>query len=634
MLHKISVLPGRVRFRSSRIYENKLLARYINSYIDCLYGINYSSANYSTGSILIVYDVEKTNCELIAENIEAAIDSKDMEKEKEIEKQEFYYKAIEKRNKSKRNFLFFGIVYLVLKIKHATVGKFSISRNVGVLKAASAVTIIGGYPLLKKLYKKFGRSVPTDADILLKLSAASFTLLRESDKGVFVLVLKNLSDYIKHSAEVQCLHTLNAGMGKTSGMAWLVLDNNEEILVSANALKSGDNIRIHKGEISPVQGEIVGGNAVINSLYSVGQPIVEHVTSGNNIQEGVTVVFGALKVKVETIPASIVKRELSLNKLNIHKKVGAYQDKVTKVALGAAGLNYILTGSMLNALSILLVLTPSATATALTNGMKNYVAALKSYSIYLKNPNTFEKIINTDSIMFDKTGTLTYGNMKSVNVDSFNDEYYNIDSELAWTTCMKDEVRKNAHLLIDKLKYSGINDISLLTGDIYEKSCNTAEALGIQKVYAECSNEDKLSVITEANKFHTVMMVGDGVNDIDAMKAADVSISFANSACDKIKLQSDCIVFEDNIERLADLIYMSQRAHRLIKQSIAFSQIWSITLGGLAFFQYFDAFTAKSLNTINSLIVLLLNQRIHWITPDKTFNYEIKRNKKANGDYL
>jgi cation-transporting P-type ATPase C len=719
LIDEISVLPGRIRFRSSKVYTNKLFARYINSYIEGLYGVNYSSINPSTGSILIVYDVEKTNHKLLVESLESAIDLEDNSKKEEIQKYELYYKTIEKRDSVKGKFLFFGILYLLLKLKHSTLGKFSISRNIAVLEAASAVTIIGGYPLLKNMYKKYSNYVPTDADILLKLTAASFTILRESTKGVFVLILKYLSDYIKYSAEVECLRTLNSGMGKTTGMIWLVLDNNEEVLVPVDTLNIGDMVNIHKGEISPVCGKIVSGKAVVNSLYNVGQPIVTHVGIGNKINEGVAVVLGDIKLKVQSIPVSVTKKDLSLDKLNIHKKVGAYQNKITKIALGAAGLNYIFTGSMLNALSVLLVLTPSATATALSHGMKNYVASLKSHNIYLRNPNTFEKIINTNSVMFDKTGTLTYGNMRIINIESFSKDYsshellricaacevnnyhpisitlqdyvgedydvsklkssvlipsqgieavydnhkllignkklfqkkninlanviskYNhyeqqfyypiligIDREIVGIISMKDEIRKNVPLLIDKLKYRGINDISLLTGDIYEKSCNTGKTLGIDKVYAECSSDDKLSIIREAGKLGTVMMVGDGINDIDAMKAADVSISFANSACDKIKLHSDCIIFEENVDRLADLIYLSQVSHKLIRQSISFSQFYNITFGTLAFFQYFDAFTAKSLNTINSLIVLLLNERIRWIVPDKMFHYEVSHLQK------
>ena len=717
MINEISTLPGRVRFRSSKFYGNKLLARYINTYIDDLYGVSYSSINHNTGSILIVYDIEKTNNELLAKNIEVAIASEDNINCEKMLQHELYYKTIEKRDRVKRKFLCFGILYLLLKLKHYTFGKFSISRNVAVLEAASAVTIVGGYPLLKKLYKKFGSTIPTDADILLNLSAVSFTILRESGKGIFVLVLKYLSEYIKYSAEVECMRTINSGMGKTSGMAWLISDKNEEALVPVDALKSGDTVCIHKGEVSPVQGKIVSGNAVVNSLYQTGQPVVSNVGLGNKINEGASIIFGDLRVKVESIQISDAKEDLPLDKLSIYKKVGAYQNKITQIALGIAGLNYILTGSMLNALAVLLVLTPSATATALSHGMKNYVASLKSQNIYLRNPNTFEKIVNIDSVMLDKTGTLTYGNMRIVGIESFNKAYSNhellricaacevdnyhpisitlqdyvgedydisnvkssvlipaqgieavydnhklligniklfekkninlanciikyknyeqqfsypifiaIDNKLTGIITMKDEIRKNAHLLIDKLKYSGINDVSLLTGDVYEKACNSAKMLGIEKVYAECSYEDKVSVINENTKLKTVMMVGDGVNDIDSMKAADVSISFANSACDKIKLNSDCIIFDENVDSVADLIYMSQKSYNLIRQSITFSQIHNIIFGTLAFFQYFDAFTAKSLNTINSLIVLLLNERIRNVVPDRMFEYELNRN--------
>ncbi len=719
MINEISVLPGRIHFRSNKVYGDMLLARYINSYIEDLYGVTYSSTNHTTGSILIVYDMAKTSHILLAASIESAIASVDNSEKQKMQKHEIYYKTIEKRDRVKGKFLCFSVLYLLLKLKHFTLGKFSISRNVRILEAASAVTIIGGYPLLKNLYKKFSRDVPTDSDILLKLTATSLTILRESCDGILVLILKNLSDYIKYSAESQCLRILNSGMGKTAEMVWLALDNNDQVLVPVNTINIGDMIYIHKGEVAPVNGEIFSGAAIVNSLYNTGQPIVTHVSSGNKIQEGAAVVFGELKVKIESIPISVTKKDLSLDDLNIHKKVGAYQNRITKMALGVACLNYILTGNMLNALSLLLVLTPSATSTALSHGMKNYVALLKSHNIYLRNPNTFENIVNTNSIMFDKTGTLTHGYMRIISLESFNKDYSQhellkicaacethnyhpisitlqdyasgdydisklkssvlipsqgieavydnhkllignikffkkkninitkgiskyknyeqqfyypiliaIDNELVGIICMEDEVRRNANLLIDKLKYRGINDISLLTGDTYEKSCYTAKALGIEKVYAECSYEDKVSVIRCSNKLGTVMMVGDGVNDIDAMKAAGISISFASSSCDKIKLQSDCIIFDDNIDRIADLIYMSRISHKFIRQNIAFSQFYNIVFGALSFFQCFDTFTAKSLNTINSLIVLLLNERIRWIVPDNMFEYELKVSSK------
>ncbi|MBC7958403.1 MAG: cation-translocating P-type ATPase, partial [Vallitaleaceae bacterium] len=588
MMDLISILPGRARFRSYKVYRNKFLARSIHAYMEGLYGVKYGSINPNTGSILIVFDVEKTNHELLVNHIEAAIASEKFASKEILQRHELYFKTIEKRDCVKRNFLSFGMLYLFLKLKHATVGKFSISRNIALLEIASAVTIIGGYPLLKRFYKNCSKNMPTDADLLLKLTATAFTLLRESTKGVFVLILKYLSDYIKYAAEVECMRTLNDSMGKTSGMAWLLLPDHQEVLVPVDGLKIGDLVVVHKGEVSGVEGEIISGRAVLNSLYHSGQPIVTHVGKGNKVHEGSTVVFGDVTVKIERLPALVSKNDLSYEHLNIYKRVGVYQNKVTKIAMGAAGLNYILTGNMLNALSVLLVLTPSATATALSDGMKNYVATLKSHNIYLRNTNTFEKIASTDVMMFDKTGTLTYGNMRINHIESFSETYSSrellkicaacevdhyhpisitlkdyadedydvskvqssvlipsqgieavydnhqlligniklfenkninltsgmrqyrhfeqqfyyplfiaIDNELAGIISMEDEVRKHADLLFYKLRTKGIHDIRLLTGDIYEKALHTADQLGIEKVYGECSYEDKLSIVTE-----------------------------------------------------------------------------------------------------------------------------------------
>lgn len=715
MFDAVSVLPGRIRFKSEKVYGNKKLARILSIYLDGFDGVCDCHINIFTGSILVQYDIDKTNQTQLAKNIESAIASEDHYPIGDLRHLEFYYETIDKRDHVKRLFLSFSALYLFLKFKHASFGKFSLSRSLGVLEVASAVTIIGGYPLLKQYYKRFSKTLPTDADLLLKLTATSFTILRESSKGVFVLVLKYLGDYIKYSAEVECLKTLNSTMGKTAGMAWMILPNNEEVLVSVDSLNPGDIIAIHKGELSAINGEIISGKAVMNSLFHTGQPVVTQVGYGNHVQEGATVVFGELRVRVESIPKSFAKNDMPLDQLRIYQQVGAYQNKITKIALGAAGLNYILTGNMLNALSMLLVLTPSSTATALNQGMKNYIASLKNRQIYLRNPNTFEKIMETNCIMFDKTGTLTYGNMKIKSIESFNQNYSRsdllrisaaceanhyhpisitlqdyvdghcdiskvqssvlipsqgieaiydhqqllignlqlfeqqqvdlikgidqykayeadfyfplfiaINHELVGLITMEDALRENAQQLIAKLKYSGIKDINLLTGDTYEKGINTAQKLGINNVYSECTYEDKVSVITNAIKFRTVMMVGDGINDIGAMKASHVSISFAHSACDPIKLHSDCVIFEEHIEGLAELISISQKAHRMMQQTLTLSRLYHILFGTLAFFQYFDAFTAKSINTINSLLVLVLNERIRWITPDKTFELQLR----------
>ncbi len=120
-------------------------------------------------------------------------------------------------------------------------------------------------------------------------------------------------------------------------------------------------------------------------------------------------------------------------------------------------------------------------------------------------------------------------------------------------------------------------------------------------------------------------MVGDGVNDVLSMRAADISVSFVDAACDKVKLHSDCVLFEEDMARLPDLISLSRKCGRRMAQSVFAAGAYNIFIGILAFWERIDVFAAKSFNTINSLMVLLLNQRIRYLSPGKIY-----REKKEN----
>lgn len=220
-------------------------------------------------------------------------------------------------------------------------------------------------------------------------------------------------------------------------------------------------------------------------------------------------------------------------------------------------------------------------------------------------------------------------NDRSVNSDPYIDRYHkieedlntpvfiSIDRKLTGLIVLKDILRKDADKLIYKLKARHITDINMLTGDKQRSAIATANILGIEKVYSECSSHDKEDIILRMKNGHTVMMVGDGINDTLVMRNADVSVSFASSSCDKVKMHSDCVIFEDDIGGLADFISLSQKSYSTIKKNIAFSKAYNIGFSVLAFFQVFDAFAANSLNTLNYLLVLILNERINYLSPAK-----------------
>jgi cation-transporting P-type ATPase C len=701
-LYELHVLPGRVRFKDNNIYRDRALAKYISVYIDNLYGVQYSRINTNTSTILVVYDEKKSDYRLIRSNIQKAIFSVLKNERRDLKNYNKYFKIIEKRDKAKLKLISFGFAYISFKIKENFHGKFSFSTNIRVLEVASVVTVIGGYPLLKAFYKKFTKHVPTDTDILLKVTALALIIMRENSKGVFVLFLKSLSEYIKLSAEVNCIRQLGQSTRKNAGMTWLMDHGNKEFLVPVETLNIGDTIHIHTGEMIPSTTIIEDGSCIINTLYYNGQPVVSELKKGSTAHEGMTLLSGNIKAKVLEIPKPSMKPEAVLENMIISKSITRYQNNAAPFSIGVAALNYILTGNMLNALSILLVLCPAASTTALNSGMSNYFSLLHKHKIYYKNPNSLEKVINVDSIVFDKTGTLTEGIMrikeiklytdfyskdellnmcaaseldnyhpisitlkkeaknydiskvsnftfipssgieanfgnhnilignvnlikaKNINTKIAERDYYNfeknlytpilvsVDGNLCAILVLEDIIRDGSKNLIKKLKTLSIENMYLLTGDEDAKANNTAKLLEINNVYSECTASDKETVINNIKRRKTVMMVGDGINDWQAMKAADISISFCNSACDKVKLHSDCILFDDNMESLVDFILLSKKSYKLMKQSIAVSELYNIFLGTMAFWGYLDAFTAKSLNTINSIIVLIMNERIKY----------------------
>jgi manganese/zinc-transporting P-type ATPase C len=195
----------------------------------------------------------------------------------------------------------------------------------------------------------------------------------------------------------------------------------------------------------------------------------------------------------------------------------------------------------------------------------------------------------------------------------FTPVFVSIDNKLCGMIVMKDIIKKDAYEMIKRIKEKGIRNISILTGDNQNKALALASELGISSVYSNCSFEEKERIIEKLKSQETVIMVGDGINDAEAMRAADVSISFVNSSADIIKLHSDCIIFENDMTLLADIIPLSVKAYESIHQSITFSQIYNLVWGGIALFGNVDAFAAKAINTINSLAVLLMDKRIEYL---------------------
>ena len=143
---------------------------------------------------------------------------------------------------------------------------------------------------------------------------------------------------------------------------------------------------------------------------------------------------------------------------------------------------------------------------------------------------------------------------------------------------VKDIVRKNTKKVIANLKDMKINTY-ILSGDNIETANIIADSLNIERenVKANLLPKEKLEHLTNSNENDVIMMVGDGINDALALSKASIGVSMGSST-DISKNSSDIILINNNLERIIDLITISKKTIRIIKENLIFSFFYNIIM--------------------------------------------------------
>ncbi|WP_337551453.1 heavy metal translocating P-type ATPase [Dysosmobacter sp.] len=160
--------------------------------------------------------------------------------------------------------------------------------------------------------------------------------------------------------------------------------------------------------------------------------------------------------------------------------------------------------------------------------------------------------------------------------------YLCIDGELAAVICIHDPLRREAKDAVKALHESGFTNVVMMTGDNRRTAEAVAAEVGVDAVYAEVLPEDKAAFIRqEKEKGHTVIMVGDGVNDSPALSEADAGIAISTGAAIAKEIADITVASEDLFE-LVTLRKLSEalmaRIHGSYRFIVAFN-LSLITLG-------------------------------------------------------
>jgi P-type E1-E2 ATPase len=146
-----------------------------------------------------------------------------------------------------------------------------------------------------------------------------------------------------------------------------------------------------------------------------------------------------------------------------------------------------------------------------------------------------------------------------------------VDGAPAGVALIGDRLREDAGRLVPRLRNAGIRHIAVVTGDKAPVAEAVGGALGVDRVYAEQTPEQKLEVVRVLQRqpeLRKIVMVGDGINDAPALALADVGIAMGSAGATVSSETADAVVLVDRVERVADAIRFSRRALHIARQSV------------------------------------------------------------------
>jgi cation-transporting P-type ATPase C len=189
--------------------------------------------------------------------------------------------------------------------------------------------------------------------------------------------------------------------------------------------------------------------------------------------------------------------------------------------------------------------------------------------------------------------------------------YFAVDEKLCGLFTVQDKLRPEAHEALERLKKLGVKRILLASGDQKLTAEHIAKEVGIKEVHAELLPADKLALVAKLKKSGArVAMVGDGINDAQALTEAHLSIAMGGGHCDIAIETADVTLAKNDLLLIADTLDISQRTLRTIYQN--FIAAVGINSGGLLIstFGTLTPFSAAIVHNASTIVVVLNSLRL------------------------
>lgn len=295
---------------------------------------------------------------------------------------------------------------------------------------ATSVTIATGYPFLRGALRSLRRGKGSGTDLLVSAATVASLVLRENVVALTVLWLLNIGEYLQDLTLRRTRRAIANLLQGNQDTAWILLPDGSEIQVSLDALRVGDQVVVHEQVAIPVDGQVVGGEAIVDQSAITGETLPVSAGAGARVHAGSVVIRGRLVVEAaavgrDTAIGRIVSRveEAQQHRAPIQTVGENFSRRFVPASFLLSGLTLVVTRDVRRAMTMLLVACPCAVGLSTPTAISAAIGNGARRGILIKGGAHLEEAGRVDAVVFDKTGTLTYGRPVVTNVVSFEDDW-------------------------------------------------------------------------------------------------------------------------------------------------------------------------------------------------------------------
>ena len=302
-----------------------------------------------------------------------------------------------------------------------------------------------------------------DVALLDGAAVAGALLHKQYKPASSMMFLLSISDALEDYTIQKAKSTLKDSLALNIDTVWVVGENGEEKQCPAVDINKGDKIKIHMGDVIPVDGKVIEGDGMVNEASMTGEPLAVHKKPGKTVHAGTVVEEGNIIVEVYSM-----NKETRLNKIidlienseelkaDTQSKAEKLADSIVPYSFLATALTYLITRNPTKALSVLMV--DFSCAIKLTTPL-SIISAMREASdnrMMVKGGKFLENYANADTIVFDKTGTLTNAAPKVVDVIPMSRRYKRNDI-LRMAACIEEHFAHSiATAIVKQAKEEGL----------------------------------------------------------------------------------------------------------------------------------------------------------------------------------